>query len=87
MKKYTGLREGEKLYEEVLSEQEGMKPSFHKKIYIAKVREYDYAQANKEIDELVAISERYDDMETVKKMKEIVPEYRSNNSKYERLDS
>ena len=85
--KYTGLREGEKLYEEVLSEQEGMKPSFHKKIYIAKVREYDYAQANKEIDGLIAISEKYDDMETVKKMKEIVPEYRSNNSKYERLDS
>lgn len=83
---YTGLREGEKLYEEVLSEQEGTKPSFHEKIRIAEVREYPYEQASRDVDELIAISRRYDDMDTVRKMKEIVPEYKSNNSKYEELD-
>ena len=83
---YTGLREGEKLYEEVLSEAENTKPTFHKKIRIAQVREDDYEQAAKDIDELIAISKEYDDMATVKKMKEIVPEFKSNNSKYEQLD-
>ena len=83
---YTGLRPGEKLYEEVLNEMEGTKPSFHEKIRIAEVREYDYAQVSKEIDELIEISKKYDDMATVKKMKEIVPEYKSNNSIYEQLD-
>lgn len=83
---YTGLREGEKLYEEVLSEAENTKPTFHKKIRIAQVREYDYEQASKDVDELIAISKEYDDMATVKKMKEIVPEFKSNNSKYEQLD-
>ena len=84
--KYTGLRPGEKLYEEVLNELEGTKPTFHEKIRIAEVREYDYDQVNKDIDELVEISKHYDDMETVRKMKEIVPEYKSNNSVYEELD-
>ena len=84
--KYTGLRAGEKLYEEVLNELEGTKPSFHEKIRIAEVREYDYAKVCKDIDDLINISKRYDDMATVKKMKEIVPEYKSNNSKYEVLD-
>ena len=84
--KYTGLREGEKLYEEVLNELEGTKPTFHEKIRIAEVREYDYGQVSKDIDELIAISRAYDDMATVKKMKSIVPEYKSNNSKYEELD-
>ena len=84
--KYTGLREGEKLYEEVLNELEGTKPTFHEKIRIAEVREYDYEQVCKDIDELIEISKHYDDMATVKKMKEIVPEYKSNNSKYECLD-
>ena len=83
---YTGLRPGEKLYEEVLNEMEGTKPSFHDKIRIAEVREYDYNQVSKEIDELIEISKQYDDMATVKKMKEIVPEYKSNNSVYEQLD-
>ena len=83
---YTGLRPGEKLYEEVLNEMEGTKPSFHEKIRIAEVREYDYAQVSKDIDELIEISKKYDDMATVKKMKEIVPEYKSNNSVYEQLD-
>ena len=84
--KFTGLRPGEKLYEEVLNELEGTKPTFHEKIRIAEVREYDYQKVSKEIDELIAISKRFDDMATVKKMKEIVPEYISNNSVYEQLD-
>ena len=85
--KYTGLREGEKLYEEVLNELEGTKPTFHEKIRIAHVREYDYEQVEKDIDELVEISKHFDNMATVKKMKEIVPEYKSNNSVYEMLDN
>jgi len=84
--KFTGLREGEKLYEEVLNELEGTKPTFNKKIRIAEVREYDYAEASRQIDELIAISKQYDNMATVRKMKEIVPEYKSNNSVYEQLD-
>ena len=84
--KYTGLREGEKLYEEVLNELEGTKPTFNKKIRIAQVREYDYEIASTQIDDLIAISKKYDNMETVRKMKEIVPEYKSNNSVYEQLD-
>ena len=85
--KYTGLRFGEKLYEEVLNDKENTKPTFHEKIRIAEVREYDYEQVSKDVDELVEISTHYDDMATVKKMKEIVPEYKSNNSKYEKLDT
>ena len=84
--KVTGLRAGEKLYEEVLSEQEGNKPSFHDKIQIAEVRQYDYKEVNKNIMDLITIAKRYDDLATVKKMKEIVPEYKSNNSVYEQLD-
>ena len=84
--KFTGLRPGEKLYEEVLNELEGTKPTFHEKIRIAEVRKYDYDKVCKDIDDLIAISKRYDDMETVRKMKEIVPEYKSNNSIYEELD-
>ena len=83
---YTGLRAGEKLYEEVLNEMEGTKPTFHEKIRIAEVREYDYEEVNKDVEELIAISKQYDNMATVKKMKEIVPEYKSNNSVYESLD-
>ena len=83
---FTGLREGEKLYEEVLNEEEGTKPSFHKKIRIAEVREYDYQEAEKQIEELIELSKQYDNMATVRKMKEIVPEYKSNNSIYEQLD-
>ena len=84
---YTGLREGEKLYEEVLNSEENAKPTFHEKIRIAQVREYDYEEVSREIDKLIEISRRYDDMATVKKMKEIVPEYKSNNSVYESLDA
>ena len=84
--KYTGLRPGEKLYEEMLSTEENTKPSFHEKIRIASVREYDYGEVSKAIDELIAVSLEYDDMATVKKMKEIVPEFVSNNSVYSVLD-
>ena len=83
---YTGLRPGEKLYEEVLNERENTKPTFHEKIRIAKVREYDFCEVLKEVDELIEISKQYDDMATVAKMKAIVPEYKSNNSIYEKLD-
>ena len=84
--KFTGLREGEKLYEEVLNEMEDTKPTFHEKIRIAQVREYDYDEVCKDIDELVEIAKQFDDMATVRKMKEIVPEYKSNNSVYEQID-
>lgn len=84
--KYTGLRAGEKLYEEVLNEKESTKPSFHDKIRIAEVREYDYTEVSKQIDNLIEKSKLYDEMLTVKIMKEIVPEYKSNNSIYEKLD-
>lgn len=84
--KYTGLRAGEKLYEEVLNEKESTKPSFHDKIRIANVREYDYTEVSKQIDDLIEKSKLYDEMLTVKCMKEIVPEYKSNNSIYEKFD-
>ena len=84
--KYTGLRAGEKLYEEVLNKEETTMPSFHDKIRIAKVRQYDYDTVERDIEDLVETSKHYDDMATVKKMKEIVPEFKSNNSVYEVLD-
>lgn len=83
---YTGLRPGEKLYEEVLSDQENTKPSFHEKIRIAQVREYDYQQVCKDLDELFTIAKAGSNMDIVRKMKEIVPEYKSMNSVYEELD-
>ena len=83
---YTGLRDGEKLYEEVLSESEATKPSFHEKIRIACVREYDWSDVSREIDALIAQSHTYDDMAVVASMKRLVPEYISNHSKYTVLD-
>jgi len=83
---YTGLRPGEKLYEEVLNQAETTKPSFHEKIRIANVREYNYNDVCCDIDNLITVSQRFDDMKTVQKMKEIVPEYKSKNSIYEQLD-
>ena len=84
--KYTGLREGEKLYEEVLNENENTLPSFHPKIRIAMVRNYEYDEAERELEELRDIAARYNDMDTVRKMKQIVPEYVSKHSRYEVLD-
>ncbi len=84
--KFTGLRDGEKLYEEVLNDAEGTKPTHHPKIMIAKVRENDYETACRNEDELLQLSYTHDDMAIVKKMKEIVPEFKSKHSKYEALD-
>ena len=84
--KYTGLRDGEKLYEEVLNDKEITKPTFHKKIQIAQVRQYDYDEVSRQIDQLIETSCIYDDMETVRLMKQIVPEYKSKHSIYESLD-
>ena len=84
--KYTGLRPGEKLYEEVLSDDENTKPSFHKKIRIACVREYDFDSVKRDIDELINIADSFDAMRIVAKMKEIVPEYISKNSVFAELD-
>jgi FlaA1/EpsC-like NDP-sugar epimerase len=83
---YTGLRDGEKLYEEVLNNEEITKPTFNKKIKIASVREYDFNQVAQSIDQLIAHSYEYDVMNTVKEMKSIVPEFKSNHSVYESLD-
>ena len=84
--RFTGLRDGEKLYEEVLNEEETTKPTFHPKIKIAQVRAYDYADANLRIDALVHACAVEGDMQIVKRMKEIVPEFKSQHSKYEVLD-
>lgn len=83
---YTGLRDGEKLYEEVLNDAEQTKPTCHPKIQVAAVREYPYQLAQQNEKELYKLSFTYDDMAIVKKMKEIVPEYKSRHSKYEVLD-
>ena len=83
---YTGLRDGEKLYEELLNDTEVTKPTHHPKIKIAAVREYDYQDAKREEDELYQLSFGYDAMEVVKKMKRMVPEFKSQHSIYEILD-
>lgn len=83
---FTGLRDGEKLYEEVLNDKEGTLPTVNPKIMVAKVREYDYATACENERRLMEVSKTFDDMAIVKVMKEIVPEYKSRQSKYELLD-
>ena len=84
--RFTGLRDGEKLYEEVLSDKEGNLPTTNPKIMVAQVRKYDYETACENERRLMEVSETFDDMAIVKVMKEIVPEYRSRQSKYEALD-
>lgn len=84
--KFTGLRDGEKLFEEVLNDAEQTKPTVHPKIKVASVREYNFIDALRNEEELHELSFTYDDMKIVKKMKEIVPEYKSRQSKYEALD-
>lgn len=83
---YTGLRDGEKLYEEVLNKKEITLPTFHPKIKIAKVREYDYSEINESVSALIETAESINDMDIVAAMKKIVPEFKSQNSKYECLD-
>ena len=84
--KYTGLRPGEKLYEEVLSTEETTLPSFHDKIRIAKVRSYDYDKVDKLIIEMGEQCDKLSNLELVRMMKDMVPEYVSKNSVYEVLD-
>ena len=83
---YSGLRDGEKLFEELLNDAEVTKPTHHPKIKIAEVREYAYEDAKREEDELYQLSFTYDAMAVVKKMKQIVPEFKSQHSPYEVLD-
>jgi FlaA1/EpsC-like NDP-sugar epimerase len=84
---YTGLRPGEKLYEELLADQENTIPTHHKQIMIAKVKEYDLASTTAAINELIGLFREQNNVSIVKKMKELVPEFRSNNSVYEQLDT
>jgi FlaA1/EpsC-like NDP-sugar epimerase len=83
---FTGLRPGEKLYEELLNDSENTIPTHHEKIMIAKVRKQSYMQINKHIKELATLSCSFNDHLVVRKMKEIVPEYKSNNSIFEEFD-
>ena len=83
---YSGLRPGEKLYEELLNNSENTLPTYHEKILIAKVREYDFVWVQTQIDELLRLASSHIVLDTVIKMKEIVPEYVSNNSVYTKLD-
>lgn len=83
---FTGLRHGEKLYEELLNASENTIKTHHEKIMIAQVREYEYEKVKDQIERLIDVSYQYDDMRTVKKMKEIVPEFQSINSPYEAVD-
>ena len=84
---FTGLRDGEKLYEEVLNDQETTLPTFHPKIKIARVREYDYGEVCRQVDELVRSAATESDMEIVRRMKAMVPEFKSQHSVYEALDN
>lgn len=84
---YSGLRDGEKLYEELLNDMEKTKPTHHPKINIATVREYDYQVAKLNEEELYQLSFSYDAMAIVKKMKQIVPEFKSQQSRYQVLDN
>ena len=84
--RYTGLREGEKLYEEVLFKNEKELPTVHPKIRVARVQQYEYDDACRQFDELECLARTADDMQIVRKMKQIVPEFKSNNSVYEEID-
>jgi FlaA1/EpsC-like NDP-sugar epimerase len=83
---FTGLRPGEKLYEELLNQKETTMPTSNKKIMVARVREFDYDDISKEVDELIATTRQGKPFTTVKLMKQLVPEFISNNSIYEQLD-
>lgn len=83
---YSGLRPGEKLYEELLNDLENTLPTHHSKIMIAKVREYDFEVVEAKIDQLVSLTKNQNEREIVLKMKELVPEFKSNNSVFEELD-
>ena len=84
---FTGLRHGEKLYEELLATKENTKPTSHDKIMIANVREYDFEDVSNDVDSLIQCSYGFDSMATVARMKDMVPEFKSLNSQYSILDS
>lgn len=83
---YTGLRPGEKLFEELLADHENTLPTHHKQIMVAKVKEYDFETVSATINELIALFDTQDNHSIVKKMKQLIPEFKSNNSVYEKLD-
>ena len=83
---YSGLRPGEKLYEELLNDSELTMATHHEKIMVAKVREYCFAKVKEDVDELIHLSSGFNDRQVVVKMKQLVPEFKSNNSVYEELD-
>jgi FlaA1/EpsC-like NDP-sugar epimerase len=83
---YTGLRPGEKLYEELLNTKENTLPTTNKKIFLAKVREFPYAEVDRDVQDLIDMASRVDIISTVRKMKKMVPEYKSKNSVFEQLD-
>ena len=83
---YTGLRPGEKLYEELLNQKEKTIPTHNSKIMVARVQEYDFDEISGQIDELIEYSRSCKGYLTVTQMKKIVPEFKSKNSQYERLD-
>jgi FlaA1/EpsC-like NDP-sugar epimerase len=84
---YTGLRPGEKLYEELLANEENTLPTHHKKIMIAKVKKYNFESISKDIADLISLFGAQDNEQIVRKMKEIVPEFKSQNSIYQKLDN
>jgi FlaA1/EpsC-like NDP-sugar epimerase len=84
---FTGLRPGEKLYEELLNKEEKTIPTHHNKIKISEVRKYPYDKVASDIAELLTLNKQSSDFDVVRKMKEIVPEFKSKNSKYEELDA
>jgi FlaA1/EpsC-like NDP-sugar epimerase len=84
---FSGLRPGEKLYEELLNDLENTIPTHHEKIMVAQVREYDFQAISTRISDLIKLSCQYKDRQVVIKMKDIVPEFKSNNSVYEELDN
>ncbi len=83
---YTGLRPGEKLYEELLADHENTLPTHHKQIMVAQVKEYDFDEITNTVNELISLFDKQDNKLIVKKMKLLVPEFKSNNSVYEALD-
>ncbi len=84
---FTGLRPGEKLYEELLNNAENTRPTYHEKIMIADVRQYDFDTVNKKIEKLINSAKHHYTLETVYLMKELVPEFVSNNIAYEKINS
>jgi FlaA1/EpsC-like NDP-sugar epimerase len=85
--KYTGLRPGEKIFEELLNTKENTLPTYHPQIMIARVGEYGYEEIKNQTDQLLEIARKYDNYEIVRQMKAIVPEFKSQNSVYEKLDN